>query len=239
MDCSQVLFIFVAPFLSSPNLMSGSNTERPENELVIFTRYPQPGTTKTRLIPAIGAERAAELQRKMTEHTVSRMANVDSRRIQVTVSFTGAEKSEMRNWLGSNDVSFRKQSTGNLGERLAAAFTRSFSTGRNRVIAIGTDCPQLDRRIIYKSFTHLRDRDLLLGPSTDGGYYLIGLSRQEQSIFSDVNWGGSRVYEQTLAAARLANLSWRTLQPLTDVDRPSDLTLLEDTPINPTKDKNE
>lgn len=113
------------------------------------------------------------------------------------------------------------------GLRLERAFHESFRGDCRQVIVVGTDCPQLSLRILHQAFEHLRDHDLVIGPATDGGDYLIGLARHAEFLFADSAWGTETVLMQTLTAALQAKLSMAVLPTLADVNRPEDLPLWE------------
>jgi uncharacterized protein len=201
------------------------------HHLILFTRYPQPGTTKTRLIPALGAEGAALLQRQMTEHTLRQVAQlVQTEPIAVEIWFAGSpeteEHAQMQQWLGA-DWSYQAQSTGDLGDRMAQAFQSAFASGAERVVIIGSDCPQLDADRLSQAFRSLQTHDLVLGEATDGGYYLIGLRQFAAELFVGIDWSTDRVLSQTLAIANQKMLAIALLEPLTDIDRPEDLPIWE------------
>ncbi|MBD2460151.1 TIGR04283 family arsenosugar biosynthesis glycosyltransferase [Oscillatoria sp. FACHB-1407] len=218
--------------------------------LLVFTRYPEPGKTKTRLIPALGAEAAADLQRQMTEHAIAqiRILQTTHPTLTVTVWFAGGDadreadyRSLLQDWLGS-DLDYRPQSKGDLGARLSWASQTAFAAGATEIVIIGTDCPGVDAERLAQAFAALCISDGVLGPATDGGYYLIGLrvadappdqSREDRfsrlipALFSDVAWGTSDVFRQTVAIAQALNLTLAYLQPLTDIDRPEDVAVWE------------
>ena len=128
----------------------------------------------------------------------------------------------MQQWLDA-DASYRPQGNGDLGKRLQLAFADAFSVGVQRVVAIGADCPSLSTKMISRALDLLRTNDLVLGPASDGGYYLIGLGRLFPEIFINIPWGTDKVFAQTLNCARRLDLSVALLDPLSDVDRPEDL----------------
>lgn len=197
------------------------------DRLIVFSRYPEPGRSKTRMIPALGADGAAELHRRMARHTLlwtERLAVTGP--VDVRVRFTGADEAAMAECFGSQFY-YEAQGDGDLGQRLERAFRESFQAGCRRVIVVGTDCPSLSETIVRQALDHLRDHDLVIGPATDGGYYLIGLARHAESLFQDISWGGDRVLQQTLTAALQAKLSIAVLPTLADVDRPDDLAVWE------------
>lgn len=199
---------------------------RPARErLVVFTRYPEPGATKTRLIPALGPEGAAELQRSMTEHVVAMARRVGVASLEVR--YTGATAEAMQEWLGSGP-SYADQGEGDLGDRMRRAFEEAYAAGHERVVIIGIDCPEVGEGVIRGAFEALRKSAVVLGPATDGGYYLIGVRRDDSTrvfpgVFDGIEWGTETVLAQTRAALDAAGASARLLAPLDDVDRPDDL----------------
>lgn len=195
--------------------------------LIIFTRYPEPGVTKTRLIPALGAEGAAALHRHLTECTLNSVKALQAQsNLSVEICFTGGTEQLMQDWLGKSYV-YRHQSQGDLGNRLITAFAQAFNQGLKKVIIIGTDCPQLDPRLLQQAFSALAESDLVLGPAKDGGYYLIGLQRPLRELFLEISWGSDRVFQQTVAIAQSLNLKLSYLPQLADIDRPEDLELIK------------
>ncbi len=195
----------------------------PVQRLVVFSRFPVAGRTKTRLIPALGPEGAATLHREMAAWTlrVARRAVLDGK-TGLQVQYTGGEESAMAAWLGP-DLEYCEQSEGDLGARLHDAFAQAFGAGMKRVIAIGTDCPGLRDVTIRKAYALLRDHDVVLGPTDDGGYYLIGLRGPSASLFGDVEWGTGTVFSTTLSRAEQLGLSVALLPVLHDVDTTDDL----------------
>ncbi|HBL12464.1 MAG TPA: hypothetical protein DD379_13865 [Cyanobacteria bacterium UBA11162] len=191
--------------------------------LIIFTRYPEPGKTKTRLIPVLGTEAAATLQRQMTENTLAQ-----ARKLQhycsthLEVYFSGGNQELMQSWLGS-DIIYHQQCEGDLGMRIVSAFDQCFTVGMTRVVIIGTDCPDLDNQVMVKAFQLLEYHDLVLGPAEDGGYYLIGLRQLIPELFVGIDWGTSQVRQQTVEIAEKLQLAIAYLPLLRDIDRPEDL----------------
>ena len=187
------------------------------DRLILFGRYPVPGRTKTRLIPLLGAARAADFQRYLTERTLSTDRSVARRRpVDLEACFEGGSPAKLRRWLGP-DLVLSQQRSGDLGERMKAAFLEAFHQGARRVLLHGTDIPDLTIHPIDEALDALSSCDLVLGPSRDGGYWLIGLKRPAD-LFDGIDWGTSRVFEKTVAAARALGLSLHVLTPLTDMD---------------------
>jgi rSAM/selenodomain-associated transferase 1 len=203
-----------------PTLMS--------ERLIIFTRFPQPGKTKTRLIPILGKKGAADLQRQMTEHIISTVA-VASKQAGLTVGvcYEGGDAGLMREWLGPQFI-YRPQGSGNLGQRIDKAFEEAFGDGIEAVVIVGSDIPGISTDIIQRAFRVLRKNDLVFGPAHDGGYYLIGMRRTaafraNPQVFKGIKWGSDEVLGQTLQIVAALGLSFALLESLADIDRPEDL----------------
>jgi uncharacterized protein len=197
------------------------------NKLIVFTRYPEPGKTKTRLIPVLGMEGAANLHRLMAQRTIARALSLqDSGQLSVEIFYTGASQQQMQDWLGTEPI-YQQQIEGDLGEKMAFALQNSFNSGVDKVVIIGTDCPALTAEILAEAFDELSQHDLVLGPAKDGGYYLIGLCRSQPELFQAIKWGTDEVFVKTRAIARELDLNIAYLSTLTDVDRPEDLLGLD------------
>jgi uncharacterized protein len=192
------------------------------DRLIIFGRYPVAGRTMTRLIPALGPAGAADLQRQLTEdilETVRRFAR--PRKIEVEICFEGDSKQKMRQWLGSGAL-LSRQVPGNLGERMQAAFLDAFQRGAERVVLLGTDIPHIRTDHLEQAFDALAKNDLVIGPSTDGGYWLIGLN-YPVDLFEGIKWSTDAVFGQTLALAKEHGLRVKAISPLKDIDTAEDL----------------
>jgi rSAM/selenodomain-associated transferase 1 len=196
-------------------------------KLIIFTRYPVPGKTKTRLIPVLGEEGAAKLHRQLTDKTISTAEKLlYYHPLSLEIYFAGGTKTLMQNWLGDSFI-YQPQPEGDLGERMAIAFQKSFESGYEKVLLIGTDCPTLKYKILREALEKLNQNELVLGPAEDGGYYLIGLRHFIPQLFENISWGTSSVLEQTNAIGLSLNLSIAYLPILADIDRPEDISLLD------------
>ena len=185
--------------------------------LIIFTRFPQPGKTKTRLIPILGKKGAADLQRQMTEHIISTVG-VASKRAGLTVGvcYEGGDAGLMREWLGPQFI-YRPQGSGNLGQRINKAFKEAFEAEIEAVVIVGSDIPEISADIIQRAFRALRNNDLVFGPAHDGGYYLIGMQRAaafraNPLLFRRIKWGSDEVLAQTLDTAGALGLSFVLLE---------------------------
>lgn len=198
---------------------------RTDRTIAIMARYPTPGASKTRLIPALGPEGAANVSAEMTAHTIAAACAVPDAGVVVWVD--GATPAEMAECFGQ-EVAYEQQPAGDLGARLLRAFRHAFDGGSPTVLAIGTDCPALDAGTLDAAFEALADADVVLGPAADGGYYLIGVRDSVESsalaqLFSGIWWSTSTVRDQTLLRAKAAELKVAELDVLRDVDVPDDL----------------
>jgi rSAM/selenodomain-associated transferase 2/rSAM/selenodomain-associated transferase 1 len=198
------------------------------DHLIVFTRHPEAGRVKTRLIPSLGAEGAARFHRRMTELTLARANELlQHRPVSLEVRYEGGDERLMEEWLGL-DLEYRPQGEGDLGQRMARAFSDAFRQGATHVVIIGTDCPGLSAEVMEEAFEVLVQNDLVLGPSKDGGYYLIGLARLIPQLFIDIPWGTGRVLRRTKKTAKKLGCRFSLLNLLTDIDRPKDLKVLEE-----------
>jgi rSAM/selenodomain-associated transferase 1 len=191
--------------------------------LIVFGRYPRVGKTKTRLIPALGPVGAAALQKRLAEKTVA-TARQTAIRIGARLVFChdGGREQQLRQWLGGRPIHFRPQATGDLGRRMHLAMQCAFDGGARRVVLVGTDIPGLTAAILEQAFAALDEKDLVIGPSIDGGYWLVGMTRPE-NIFDGITWSRPDVLENTLTLARRKGMTPCLLDPLNDLDTPGDL----------------
>lgn len=196
-------------------------------KLIVFTRYPEPGKAKTRLIPVLGKTGAANLHRLMAQKAIARALSLqNSRRLSVEIHHASGSQQQMQDWLGTNII-YQNQIDGDLGAKMTAAFQQSFNSGVDKAAIIGTDCPALKVEIMAQAFDKLSQHDLVLGPATDGGYYLIGLRRSIPELFSGIKWGTSEVFASTQAIAQNIGLNIGYLPTLADIDLPEDLLSLD------------
>ncbi len=193
------------------------------HRLILFARFPVAGKVKTRLIPALGAEGAAALHRRLVLRSLrTAHALCQSQNVELEIRFAGDDASEMQHWLGDGWLC-RPQCEGDLGQRMAGAFADSFREGSRATVIIGSDCPSLSPEILAAAFESLKTSSVVFGPATDGGYYLIGLTRLVPELFLDIAWGTETVLAQSLAILSRNDSKPALLLPLDDLDRPEDV----------------
>lgn len=195
-----------------------------KNVLIIFVKYPQPGFVKTRLAKDIGKDKACLLYRLFVETILKRTQ--DKRFSRIIFYSPANKKNEIEKWLG-DDLEMYPQKGKDLGERLSQAFKFSFKKGAQRVIAMGSDSPMLDNKLILKAFNRLKQVNCVLGPALDGGYYLIGFSSFCPEIFQGIPWGESRVLEKTKDKIKKLGLELSLLESHLDIDNLDDLNMFQ------------
>ena len=177
----------------------------------IFARWPEPGKAKTRLIPRIGPEDAAATYGKLLEHTIA-VARDSGLSFELRV--TGAPDRRFRDWFG-RDVAVVDQGDGDLTAKLK----RASAPG----LCIGSDCPGLTPDLLREAARNLDEAEIVLGPASDGGYWLVGFSNPSPWLFEEIAWSTDAVLEQTLAACSARGIEPAMLSMLSDIDEPADL----------------
>lgn len=189
-----------------------------ENALIIFIKNPEPGKVKTRLGAAIGDQKAYRVYKQLLAYTLKMTRKVEVTRQLWYSSFINHHDEwkppVFQNYLQQGD---------DLGMRMKNAFARAFDEGFRRVVIIGSDCPDLTEGIIKKAFKNLETTDVVIGPSEDGGYYLLGMNEFIPALFEDINWSTDSVLEETRKKFKNLNLKSIMLPVLNDVDTADDL----------------
>jgi uncharacterized protein len=189
------------------------------NGLIILAKYPEPGRVKTRLAETIGNERAAELYRTMTEMVVAQTQPPHHEYEQICYCDPPERKHDFERWLSLTH--FAPQHGATLGERMHHALTQSLQRYAKAVI-IGTDCIEVDFALIQRAFATLDATDLVIGPATDGGYYLIGCTQDHPALFQNISWSTDVVFQQTMQQAEILGLTTTRLPTLSDIDSHED-----------------
>jgi len=188
-----------------------------DSALLIFVKYPEPGKVKTRLAATVGAELAAQLYQEFVQQTfkLAQQCRLAAR----FVTFTPAEKERDLKILFPGPWQwFPQENSPDLGIRIQRAIQYVQQQGYSQVITIGTDSPSLSAEYLEQATTALLHHDLVLGPATDGGYYLIGLKNAPPELFTGIDWSTEQVLRQTLQRAEQLRLSVYQLPVWYDVD---------------------
>lgn len=189
--------------------------------LLVFLKWPEPGATKTRLVPALGAEGAARLYRLLAE-TGMGATRPWEREYERLLCFAPRDARErIQGWFPGEVL--WAQPEGDLGQRMASAFEEGFRRGADRVALVGTDVPWVSRSLVARAFAALASADLVLGPAHDGGYYLVALQRPRPELFAGVEWSTPGVLAATRARAAHLGLQDHCLEPMRDIDTVDDL----------------
>ncbi|MEB0263280.1 MULTISPECIES: TIGR04282 family arsenosugar biosynthesis glycosyltransferase [unclassified Mucilaginibacter] len=190
--------------------------------LVIFVRHPELGKVKTRLAKVIGDEKAFSVYNLLLSHTR-----------QITIPLNCRKFIYYTNQVIEHDLwtfpgyTKRQQFGEDLGARMSNAFKELFDQGFKRVMIIGSDCYQLQTTIVEQAIATLNDKDVVIGPTFDGGYYLLGSNRYVPELFTDKAWSTDQVTNQTVATVNQLELTYSLTERLHDVDEVADLELNE------------
>ena len=191
--------------------------------ILLFVKYPEPGKVKTRLAATVGAEKAAGIYRRLVAAVLAGLPADDD----LIVVFDPPEmRAQVTEWLqgllAGRRADFIAQAAGDLGVRLEQAFAEAFARGFEKVAVIGSDCVELTPAVFFETWAALETGDAVLGPSTDGGYYLLALRQPCAALFRGIAWSTDAVRAQTLAQAQAAGLSAHELAALPDIDTEGD-----------------
>lgn len=199
--------------------------------LLVFLRAPEKGRVKTRLARDIGDSRALALYKTLVDFTLT-AASAGFRETWICY-FPMDKKDLITDWLGG-EYTFLAQSGRDLGRRMANAMAAAFDDGADRVVLVGTDIPQIRASHIDQAFGALIEKDVVLGPSEDGGYWLVGCRSPGvlPAIFQARVWGSDSVFSSTVEDCCHAGLAWEKLAVLRDVDTVEDLAVLGEQGIN-------
>ena len=189
-----------------------------------FSRSPEPGRSKTRLIPAVGPEGAARLQEAFLRDTLTRLVALPHTQVALWVAGEPNHDAVARAVHGLPIVTSTQEGVG-LGERIEKAFAQGLARAEKMVL-VGSDSPTLPLSLLEQGLLALDQADAVLGPTPDGGYYLIGFRQGVNPALQGVRWSTEHTLSDTQAALSRQNVSMYLLPPWYDVDTPADLRLL-------------
>ncbi|WP_198266177.1 TIGR04282 family arsenosugar biosynthesis glycosyltransferase [sulfur-oxidizing endosymbiont of Gigantopelta aegis] len=197
---------------------------QPDALIIIFAREPVLGQVKTRLIPALGADRATELYKRLLDYTINNVisASLSPMRLCITPE---SEQQYFMQMKHAQHFELTVQEGTDLGLRMFNALATALAQ-YSKVILIGTDCPSIEQSLLQQAIDALEHNDMVFSPASDGGYVLIGAIRVVKEVFIDIDWGTDKVMQQSRLALAGSDLSWQELSVQHDVDIKADLKYL-------------
>lgn len=188
------------------------------NALIVFVKNPVLGKVKTRLAATTSAEDALRIYSALVSHTQRILEGLTA---DLRVYYSD-QREVNQGWPGKH-CTVHVQQGNTLGERLHHAFLETFEQGYRKVVVIGSDCLELTSDHLASSFDVLTDHDIVMGPTFDGGYYLLGMKHFHPALFAHKSWSTALVYAQTLRDIEAMNLTWQVLDTLHDIDTVEDV----------------
>jgi rSAM/selenodomain-associated transferase 1 len=188
--------------------------------VVVFGREPIIGKGKSRLAARIGAEAAARIYKVLLEHTLEMATGSGARTVLSLADIPSGS------WARGLDVAVEIQRGDDLGERMVDAFARRFAEGERRVVVVGSDCPWFTSTHIAKASAKLCGADAVLGPASDGGYWLVAQRSPGLAMFTRIPWSSPDTLERTRQRISGLGGTWLELEELVDVDSLEDLDLV-------------
>ena len=188
-----------------------------EEALIIFVRQPEWGKVKTRLAADVGNDAALAIYKKLLQHTHSITSVLNCAKFVYSAESVGGNDQ----WQQGYEK--RLQAGSDLGERMKAAFTDLFQKGYQKICIIGSDCFELTAAVLESAFQQLNTHDVVIGPATDGGYYLLGMKGSLKELFAGIDWSTEHVFAQTKAHLERQDFTYAQLPKLSDVDTLADV----------------
>ncbi|MEO6694440.1 MAG: TIGR04282 family arsenosugar biosynthesis glycosyltransferase [Ignavibacteria bacterium] len=192
-----------------------------DNALIIFARNPFEGKVKTRLAKDVGNTKALKVYISLLNHTFMQTKNLSADKFLFLSENTDGE-------IFDNTFTQFVQIGSSLGERMMNAFNIVFEKEYKRVLIAGTDCPGLTEEIIETAFEDLMKYHFTIGPSSDGGYYLLGMNEPNDYVFENIEWSNEHVLDKTIDKIKAKHKSYNLLKELNDIDNEKDLNSFVD-----------
>jgi len=197
----------------------------PSRALIVFAKLPQAGEVKTRLGKEIGMEEACQVYEDFARHAFTIAEQLARERVTVYILYApDADEAAIRKWVG-HGFRYAAQEGESLGDRMRTAFRKAFADGASETVIIGTDVPELDADTVRTGFEKLKSCDVVIGPSTDGGYYLLGMRGRAYDLFSGIPWSTSAVLQETRSLSERLGLTTILLREMADIDTLEDYRL--------------
>lgn len=183
--------------------------------IIVFEKNPRLGKVKTRLAETIGDQKALEIYQFLLGLTHS---VVDITPFHKVIYYSDFIPKEVK----KGNYSFGLQEDGDLGNKMSHSFLETFEKGFEKVLIIGTDCPEITPELLHEAFEVLEENDAVIGPALDGGYYLLGMKSYHPELFLNMKWSTSSVYEETIKKLLGSDISYGVLHVLNDIDTEED-----------------
>lgn len=193
--------------------------------IVMFSKAPEPGKVKTRLATHMSDIEAASFHEAFVLDTLDTLAVIEDAKIYIACH-PDKEHLFFKEIEESFDIKIFNQRGDDLGERMKNAFHYLRKMGHKEILVIGSDSPTLPAEILNEAFDSLKKDELVVGPSLDGGYYLIGISGKIPDLFAGIEWGTDKVFDETLKRAKESNLNFALLPFWYDIDTINELRFL-------------
>lgn len=192
-----------------------------KNALIIFIKNLIAGHVKTRLAATLGNDAAMDIYKQLLKNIHDKIQSLDVDKIVFYSNFIDDDIWEKN--LFQKEI----QKGNDLGERMKNAFESSFIKAYEKIVIIGTDCPGIDENILKHTFAKLDNFEIVIGPATDGGYYLLGMRKENPILFENIEWSTGKVLKQTINLCKKNHLSYFLLPELSDIDEVKDLIHFE------------
>lgn len=193
------------------------NTLKPA--IIVFQKNPVLGKVKTRIAQQLGNEKALEIYRVLVQKTHEQLAKLTDWDVYIYYS----DFLEAVDWKPKEGkISYRLQKGEDLGKKMRVAFEEVFQEGYQKVLIIGTDCPEITAKILNEAAAELEHHDVVFGPAMDGGYYLLGMKKIHDGLFQNIPWSTDSVLEISIQYLKQNQISFRTIRALSDIDTAED-----------------
>ena len=179
--------------------------------LAIFLKYPKAGKVKTRIAQDTDPNTATRIYKLLAEDVINNL-----KELPLTLHYDGCSLKKITQWLPN--FNYEKQSDGDLGNRLIVSSEKHFANSKEKLIIIGTDCVEITIETIKETINLLDENDLVVGPTNDGGYYLIAVKNHHPKLFYNIDWSSEKVFQQTINNANELGLIHKNLQTKRDID---------------------
>ena len=194
--------------------------------LIIFARNLIEGQVKTRLAATLGNEVALDIYKQLLKKVQQTVQSLNRDKIVFYSDYIEED-------IWDKDVYKKRVQQGDsLGKRMENAFKSSFVEGYQKLVIIGTDCPGINETILENAFAKLEEYDIVIGPAIDGGYYLLGMTKESPCLFQNIPWSTQVVFEQTIDICKKHSLSYFVLPELSDIDEEKDLQHFKELVLN-------